>query len=247
MEKFDKNKSIKNILTRPGQSSFQKYKTLVGGEISLLTFIFYEVIISILGNMPGAVGLFLRRKTYPLLFGSCGKGVIIGKNCVFRHPSKIKIGNNVTIDDNCLIDARGADEKGIVLADQVIINRGTSIQSKSGDIILGKSVIIGSNSILTSWAGLEIGEGSSIAAGCYISAGNLDTSDVTKTISEYTAYSKGPIIIESNVWIATRVTILDAVEIGRNSIVYAGSVVNDSVPQNSIVHGYPAKVIFKRR
>ena len=247
MEKFDKNNLIKNILTQPGQSSFQKYKLLVGGEISLLKFIFYELIISIFGNMPGAVGLFLRRKTYPLLFGSCGKGVIIGKNCVFRHPSKIKIGNNVTIDDNCLLDARGADELGIVLADQVIINRGTSIQSKSGDIVLRNSVSIGSNSILISWAGIEIGEGSAIAAGCYMSAGNLDTRDVSKALSEHTAFSKGPIIIDSNVWVATRVTILDAVEIGRNSIVYAGSVVNISVPQNSIVHGYPAKVIFKRR
>ena len=247
MEKFDKNKSIKNILTQPGQSSFQRYRTLVVGDVSFLSFVFYEGILSIFGNMPGALGIFLRRKIYPRLFGSCGKAVIIGKNCVFRHPSKIKIGNNVTIDDNCLIDARGAGKNGIVFGDGVIINRGTSIQSKSSDIILGKSVSIGSNSILISWAGIEIGEGSSIAAGCYFSSGNLDTGDASKTISEYMAYSKGPIMIGSNVWIATRGTILDAVKIGLNSILYAGSVVNNSVPEKSIVHGYPAKVIFKRR
>ena len=35
----------------------------------------------------------------------------MGRNCTFRHPSRISLGDNVTIDDNTLIDARGAERE----------------------------------------------------------------------------------------------------------------------------------------
>ena len=103
--------------------------------------------------------------------------------------------------------------------DQCIINRGTTIQSKSGNIEIGESTAIGANSSFVSWDGIQIGAGVAIAAGCYISAGNYDTNDLNTPVIEQEAITKGPIIIEDNVWIATRVTILDGVKIGWN---YAG-------------------------
>ena len=60
-------------------------------------------------------------------------------------------------------------------------------------------------------------------------------------------YSTGPIILEEDVWIATRVTILDGVRIGKGSIVAAGSVVSGDIPPLSLAHGNPAKVVFTRR
>lgn len=75
------------------------------------------------------------------------------------------------------------------------------------------------NNSLVSWYGIEIGESSAIAAGCYISAGNYDTSDVDKLIIDQEAYTNDPIIIEKNVWLATWVTILDRVHIDQNSII----------------------------
>ncbi len=52
-----------------------------------------------------------------------------------------------------------------------------------------------------------------------------------------------PIIIEDDVWIATRATILKGVRIGRGSVVASGAVVTRDVPPNSVVAGIPAKVI----
>ena len=46
-----------------------------------------------------------------------------------------------------------------------------------------------------------------------------------------------------NVFIGSNVTILNDVRIGANSIVAAGAVVADDVPENSVVGGVPAKVI----
>lgn len=52
-----------------------------------------------------------------------------------------------------------------------------------------------------------------------------------------------PITIGNNVWIGTRVVILDGVNIGDNSIIATGAIVTKDVPPYSIVGGVPAKVI----
>ncbi len=60
------------------------------------------------------------------------------------------------------------------------------------------------------------------------------------------AWSKGPIIVEDDVWIGTRAIILSGVRIGQGAIIAAGSVVTKDVPPYSIVGGNPAKIIKYR-
>jgi acetyltransferase-like isoleucine patch superfamily enzyme len=55
--------------------------------------------------------------------------------------------------------------------------------------------------------------------------------------------SKGPVIIEENVWIGEMVCIMPGVTIGRGSIIGANAVVTKSIPPYSIAAGVPAKVI----
>jgi len=57
---------------------------------------------------------------------------------------------------------------------------------------------------------------------------------------------QGEVVIEDHVWIASRVTILPGVRIGRGAVVAAGSVVRDDVGELAIVGGIPARVIGKR-
>ena len=56
----------------------------------------------------------------------------------------------------------------------------------------------------------------------------------------------GPVAIEDHVWIASRVTILPGVTIGRGAVVACGSIVTEDVPENAIVAGVPAKPIGHR-
>ena len=56
-------------------------------------------------------------------------------------------------------------------------------------------------------------------------------------------YSKGPVIIQDNVWIGEKATILPGVTIGEGAIIGANSVVTKDVPAKSLVVGCPAKIV----
>lgn len=55
--------------------------------------------------------------------------------------------------------------------------------------------------------------------------------------------SKGPVVIEDNVWIGEGVAIMPNVRIGKNSIIGANAVVTKDVAPNSVAGGIPATVI----
>ena len=55
------------------------------------------------------------------------------------------------------------------------------------------------------------------------------------------------ISIGDDVWIGTGCTILDGVSVGTGCVIGAGSVVKNSIPDNSMVIGTPGKVIKKLR
>ena len=58
--------------------------------------------------------------------------------------------------------------------------------------------------------------------------------------------SKGPIIVDDDVWIGYGATIMSGVHIGQGAVVAAGAVVTKDVPPYAIVGGVPAKVIKYR-
>ena len=62
----------------------------------------------------------------------------------------------------------------------------------------------------------------------------------------YEAKSKGDIVIEDDVWIGQRATIMAGVTIGQGAVVAAGAIVTKDVPPYAIVGGVPARVIKYR-
>jgi acetyltransferase-like isoleucine patch superfamily enzyme len=67
-------------------------------------------------------------------------------------------------------------------------------------------------------------------------------SDVHEVIRKDNVMTK-PIKIGNHVWIGTNAIILKGVNIGDNSIIAAGSVVNRDIPENCLAAGNPAKII----
>lgn len=242
IREIDKGKIFRDRLEEGRSSPLRTYMDLTVGEAAFPRFLMYELFTSLLGPLPGGAGFMLRKIFYPRLFKEVGHGLIIGRNIVVRHPNKIVLGDNVTIDDNCLIDARGAGSEGLILEDGVIINRNCMIQAKAGPIRLGKRTSIGSNSVIVSMAGVELGEAVLTAGGCQISAGSYHFEDPEKPVMDQGAYTKGPIRIGEKVWLGTGVIVLDAVSVGVGAVIGAGSLVNKDIPSNAVAFGVPAKV-----
>jgi acetyltransferase-like isoleucine patch superfamily enzyme len=103
---------------------------------------------------------------------------------------------------------------------------------------------------------LKIGKYCSIAAGAtFILGGNHRTDTVTTFPlgrpfglmgPGERPYSRGDIVIGSDVWIAANAIILSGVTIGDGAVVGAGAVVVGDVPPYAVVAGNPARVVRKR-
>jgi acetyltransferase-like isoleucine patch superfamily enzyme len=247
MKDINKNDIIREKLAAAHTSPLQAYRNLTTGNTSLGFFLHYELLTFLFGPLSGGLGFLLRKIFYHGLFRSAGRGMIIGRNVVIRHPKSIVLGDNVTIDDLCLVDGRGAGSDGVVIEDQVIVNRNCMIQAKTGSIRLGTRTTIGSNSVIVSMAGVEFGEAVLVAGNCYFSAGAYRVDDISSAVMDQGAYSKGPIIIGDNSWVGTGAIILDGVKVGKGVIIGAGAVVTKDVPDYAIVAGIPAKLIRMRQ
>jgi len=225
-------------------SGFSKYRELYHGRTGLMRLVIAELLTSLLGGLPGPAGLFLRSRTYPRLFRSAGRPVFIGRNVTFRHLSKITLGSNVIIDDNCMIDAKGADNRGITLGDDVYIGRNTIVYCKNGDIDIEAGVNISSNCTVFSSNHLTLGRGTVIGAYSYLlSGGEYDHRDPTPFAEQSGMQTRGPLSVGANCWLGTRVTVLDAANIGEHCVIGAGAVVNKPIPAHHLAAGVPAKVL----
>lgn len=236
---------IQQQLVKSDASPMQKYLALVIGRGSWLSLLKYEVIILLCATVPGALGLALRKVLYPRLLGGCGRNVVFGANVVLRHPKKIFIGDNVVVDDNCLLDAKGESNAGIRIGSGVFIGRNTILHCKNGDIIIGDDVNIGFNCDIASSNRVEIGRKVLVAAYSYIVGGGHDFSRTDTSVMDQKRTAKG-ISVGPEVWIGAGVIVQDGSSIGEGSIVGAGAVVNSDLPANVVAIGIPARVLRSR-
>ena len=227
----------------PNKSASQLYKEMTVGDKGWGSWLYYELVMLIFGLLPGALGLALRRIFFKPLFGRVGRNVIFGRNMNIRQPHKIKIGDNVIIDDDCTLDGKGERNQGIDIGDYVTIGRFSSLVCKDADISIGSHVNIGTNVkiIAANQGKIEIGNSIDIGSGCHFSGGSYDYSDADQLPSTQRIETKG-IYLEDLAWIGAGVIILDGVRIGTKSIVGAGAVVTADIPKRSIASGVPAKV-----
>lgn len=65
-------------------------------------------------------------------------------------------------------------------------------------------------------------------------------------LCENESVTRGPIVLEDDVWLGFRATVMSGVRIGKGAVVAAGAVVTKDVPPYAIVGGVPAKVIKYR-
>jgi acetyltransferase-like isoleucine patch superfamily enzyme len=246
MAEFDDDGAkFKGMLEDQRTSSFRKYRDLVYGDTSLGHVWKSELIHLLANGVPGGLGFLLRSKLYRALFPAIGKQVVFGRNMTLRHTHKIRLGSYVVVDDNCVLDAKGRHNQGIVIGDHVFIGRNTIMYCKNGDMRIGNNVTISSNCQFVSANSLTIGDDTVIGAYAYfVSGGEYDYRNTTQKFPEQdSARTKGPFAIGANCWIGAHVTILDGISVGEHCVIGAGAVVTKSIPANSLAYGMPARVM----
>ncbi len=236
---------VRGRIFRSDGSKVERYMDLVVGRRGWAALLAYETIVLFTGGIRGALGLALRSWLYPLLLGSCGRGVVFGANVSLRHPHKIRLGDDVVVDDNCVLDAKGEGNRGITVGNRVFIGRNSILTCKDGDLEIGDDVSIGFNCTLFSGSKVRVGSSTLVAAYCFLVGGGHEFDGLDIPVIEQDRPSKG-IEMGDNVWLGAHVTVLDGVRVGSGAIVGAASVVGEDVPEGTIVAGAPARVIRQR-
>jgi len=207
----------------------------------------FSIIISFL---PSFIGVPIRR----LIGQKIGKNTIIKFGAVIISRN-VNIGNNVIIGSFVYIRS-----KNITINDNVRINPITLIQVCDLEIMsysrISSFVIIHGDH--KSNSKFQLGKHSSIFPFTWVDntrnvfIGNqvgIGGHSLLFTHGSWSNYLKGASVvyddihIEDNVWLAWRVFLMPGVKIGENSIVSANSTVYKSVPKNSIVSGFPARIV----
>lgn len=232
-------------LSNAQTSAREKYSALIVGQPGWEALLRYEIVVMSSQSMPGAMGLALRKIMYPWLLGSCGRNVVFGQHVVLRHPHKIRIGDNVVIDDNCLIDAKGVSNEGIRIGSGAFVGRNTILSCKNGDIELGDGANIGFNCEIFSASHVRVGANALLAAYCYLIGGDHDFTDSSRPVLEQMRTSTG-ITVGNGAWLGAGAKILDGVQIGANAVIGAGAVVRASVPDRATAVGVPARIVGTR-
>ncbi len=229
-------------------SALRKYQHFFVGTSNLWSLFRYELAQCLASPVPGALGFVLRKMLQIPLLGQTGRGVQIGRNVSVRHPGKIHIGDRSAIDDLCLLDARGIRGGEFRIGADVLIARGTVVASKTdkGTVDIGDHCVIGKNCGLISSGGIRIGKWVGLADTCYIGGGRYRTDRLDLPMIKQEPYTKGLIEIGDDCWIGTGVTVLDGVKIGRGSIIGAGAVIREDVPEYTMVAPHQRLVMLPR-
>jgi acetyltransferase-like isoleucine patch superfamily enzyme len=237
--------AIQTALQDSRSSALAKYQDLVVGSRSLARLALYETVVLLTSWVPGALGLVLRKVTYPWLLGSSGRNVTFGHGVVLRHPHKVHLGDDVVVDDLVVLDAKGTSNTGIRIGNGVFLGRGTILSCKDGDITLGDHVNIGFQSEIFSGSSVTVGRHGLFAAYTYLVGGGHEFARADVPVIEQERRSRG-ITLGEDVWLGAGAKVMDGVTIGDHAVVGAGAVVTGDLPAGVVAVGVPARVVRSR-
>lgn len=166
----------------------------------------------------------------------------------FLIPSSL-IGVIYWLKFQCKVSPRAEVELSplLTLGRGTVISSFTKIKATDGPLDIGSNVSVSTSCFISSGkAGITIGDDAMVGPHVSIVGNNYKHDRLDVPICQQEKTSKG-IMIGSDVWIGAGSIILDGSHIGKGAIVTPNSVVSGKIPDNVIVQGNPAKVIFKRR
>lgn len=169
------------------------------------------------------MGFYTREELNKIGIKSIGENVLISDKCSIYSPEKISIGNNVRIDDFCIL---------------------------SGDIKIGNHVHIAAFGAYYGAAGIQIDDFSTTSSRVTIYSQSDDYSGESMSNpmipDKYKKVEYGKVIIEKHCIIGSGTVILPGVILKEGSAVGALSLIKKSTEEWTIYAGAPAKKLKNR-
>jgi galactoside O-acetyltransferase len=157
-------------------------------------------------------------------FKKIGDSVLISKKASFYGIEKMSIGNNVRIDDFCIL---------------------------SGEIILGSNIHISAFCVLYGVNGIEIMDYSGLSARCTIYSASDDFSGdylISPMVDKkFTNVTGGKVLVEKYSQVGAGCVVFPNLIIGEGVAVGALSLVNKSLESWGVFVGIPVKKIKDRK
>ncbi len=139
-----------------------------------------------------------------------------------------------------------SNKGSIYIENKNYFHKNCSILTYGGNIKIGSNNSFNRYVILYGMGNLVIGDNCRIAShSVLVSANHIYENKKIAITSQ--GINKGKIIINSDVWIATRVTIGPNVEIGQGCVIGAHSFVNKNTEPYGVYVGTPARKIGERK
>ena len=158
------------------------------------------------------------------------------------HPSveiknsyKVSLQKRSIVKKGSILNGRSGSKIGVLLGEDTCIKEYCYIDSYGGSIKFEGNSSIGQFCIIAGQGDISIGKYVMMGAHTYILSSNhvFSSLDIPYIFQGNKVDS---VIIEKNVWVGGNVIILPGVKIGKNSVIGAGSVVQNDIPPNTIYY-----------
>lgn len=152
-------------------------------------------------------------------------GTMIAFGARVKSPSLLRIGKGSTIQRGALIHCGGK-----------------SWSNYSGSVSLGVGVAVGPNCVIFGAGGVVLQDHVHLGPGAMLmsQAGKHDKNRLTASPS----YSFESIVIGAGSWIGAGAVVLGGSRLGRCVNVAPNAVVSGTIPDNAVVVGNPARILF---
>lgn len=189
---------------------------------------FFSFIESIIRNISGPGGFFIRRQYYKLVFKKIGKDVLIDVGVIFNGAHNISCGDKVWFDCYSVF----------------------SIQL--GNLIIGNQVHIHTHTFIGGKETIQLDDMSAISSGSKIFSGSIiipnKKDDILSPVTQANPnlMNYGKVWLKKNAVVLANCTVSPGVTMEEGSMLLSNSFLNKSTKKFGIYLGVPAKFLGKR-